>query len=55
MKENNYFHIWLMPMNRIQYRTRYSGCPVGNSPKVMHFYIIASIEKSCTVLVFVVS
>ena len=33
MKENNYFHHWLLPMNGLQDRTPYAGRPVGNSPK----------------------
>ena len=33
MKENNYFHRWLLPMNGLQNGTPYSGCPVGNSPE----------------------
>ena len=35
MKENNYFHRWLMPMNGFQDRTPYAGLPVGNSPEFM--------------------
>ena len=33
MKDNNYFHCWLLPMNGLQYGTPYAGCPVGNSPE----------------------
>ena len=32
MKENNYFHHWLLPMNGFYDRTPYDGCLVGNSP-----------------------
>ena len=32
MKEKNYYHRWLLPMNGLQDGTRYAGCPVGNSP-----------------------
>ena len=35
MKENNYFHRWLMPMNGLQDRTPYDGRPVGNSLEFM--------------------
>ena len=35
IKENNYFHRWLMPMNGLQDRTPYDGRPVGNTPKCM--------------------
>ena len=33
MKENNYFHCWLMPTNGLQDRTPYVGRPVGNIPE----------------------
>ena len=32
MKENNYFHRCLIPMNLFQYGTPYYGRPVGNIP-----------------------
>ena len=32
MKEKNYYHHWLLPMNVLQDRTPYAGRPVGNSP-----------------------
>ena len=32
MKENNYSHHWLLPMNGFQDGTHYYGNPVGNSP-----------------------
>ena len=35
MKENNYFHRWLLPTNGLQDMTPYNGCPVGNSPEFM--------------------
>ena len=35
MKENNYFHYWLLPINGLQYRTPYSERPVGNSSDFM--------------------
>ena len=42
MKENNYFHCWLLPMNGLQEGTPYAGCPLGNSPSLC-ILIIASI------------
>ena len=30
MKENNYFHHWLLPMNGFKYGTHYYGRPVGD-------------------------
>ena len=35
MKEKNYFHRWLLPMNVLQDGTPYAGRPVGNIPKFM--------------------
>ena len=35
MKENNYFHHWLLPMNGLQDGTPYDGRPVVNSPEFM--------------------
>ena len=35
MKENNYFHRWLLPTNGLQDMTPYTGCPLGNSPEFM--------------------
>ena len=32
MKEKNYFHRWLLPMNVLQDGTPYDGRSVGNSP-----------------------
>ena len=37
MKEKNYFHCWLLPMNGLQYGTPYAGRPVGYSPEFMPF------------------
>ena len=35
MKEKNYFHRWLLPVNGFQDGAPYSGRPVVNSPKFM--------------------
>ena len=35
MREKNYFHRWLLPMNVFQDRTPYDGRHVGNSPEYM--------------------
>ena len=35
MKENNYLHCWLLPMNGFQDGKPYAGRPVGNRPKCM--------------------
>ena len=35
MKEKNYFHRWLLPMNVLQDGTPYDGRSVGNSPEIM--------------------
>ena len=35
MKENNYFYLWLMPMNGLHDGKPYAGHPVGNIPKFM--------------------
>ena len=35
MRDNNYFHSWLLPMNGLQDRTPYAGRYVGNIPKFM--------------------
>ena len=35
MKENNYYHRWLLPVNGLQDRTHYDGHLVGNSPEFM--------------------
>ena len=33
IKDNNYLHRWLLPMNGLQDGTPYDGRPVGNSPE----------------------
>ena len=35
MKEKNWFHRWLLPMNGLQDGTPYAGRPLGNSPNYM--------------------
>ena len=35
MKENTYFHSWLLPMNVFQYGTPYAMLSVRNSPELM--------------------
>ena len=40
MKENNYSHCWLLPMNGLQDGIPYYGRPVGNSPEFMPLYNI---------------
>ena len=35
MKEKNYYHSWLLPMNGLQDGTPYAGRPVGNIPEFM--------------------
>ena len=35
MKDKNYYHRWLLPMNGLQDGTPYSGRPVDNSPEFM--------------------
>ena len=35
MKEKNYYHRLLLPMNGLQDGTPYAGRPVGNSPEFM--------------------
>ena len=35
MKEKNYYHRWLLPMNGLHDETPYAGRPVGNSPDFM--------------------
>ena len=35
MKEKNYFHRWLLPMNGLQDGTPYAVRPVGNIPEFM--------------------
>ena len=38
MKEKNYLHRWLLPMNGLQDGTPYDGRPVGNSLEFMPLY-----------------
>ena len=38
MGQNNYLHLWLLPVNVFQYGTPYSGRPEDNIPKFMHLY-----------------
>ena len=33
MKEKNYYHRWLIPINGLQDRTPYAGRPVRKSPE----------------------
>ena len=40
MKDKNYLHRWLLPMNGFQDGTHYDGRPVGNIPSFMFLYII---------------
>ena len=35
IKENNYFHRWLLPMNGFQDRTPYTRLPLDNTTKCM--------------------
>ena len=35
MRENNYFHLWLLLTNGFQDGSPYAGQPVGNSPVLM--------------------
>ena len=35
MKEKNYYHRWLLPMNGLHDGTTYAGRPVGNIPEFM--------------------
>ena len=37
MKEKNYYHRWLLPMNGLQDGTPYARCPVGNSPYLGYY------------------
>ena len=38
MKEKNYYHRWLLPMNGLQDVTPYAGRPVGNRTAFMPLY-----------------
>ena len=59
MKENNYFHSWLLPMNGLQDGTPSAGRPVGNSPEFMPLYnslnrdILYSLRFHCVLIRFV--
>ena len=59
MKEKNYYHRWLLPMNRLQDGTPYAGRPVGNSPEFMPLYnslnmdIIHCLRFNCVLSRFV--
>ena len=59
MKENNYFHRWLLPMNGFQDGTPYYGCPVVNIPKFvpldnsLNRYILHSLNFNCVLSRFV--
>ena len=35
MRKSGHLHLWLLPLNVLQYGTPYAGRPVGNSPKFM--------------------
>ena len=53
MKQNNYFHRWLIPMNGLQKRKPHAGRQVI-APSLC-LQIIASIQTSCTPCVFIAS
>ena len=59
MKEKNYYHSWLLPMNGLQDRTPYAGRPVGNSPEFMPLdnslnrYILHCLRFHCVLGLFV--
>ena len=44
MKEKNYYHRWLLPMNGLQDGTPYDGRPVGNIPECMPLYNSLNID-----------
>ena len=58
MKENNYFHRCLLPMNGLQDRKPYSGRPVGIIPKFMNLdnilnrYILHSLRFQRQINIF---
>ena len=58
MKENNYYHRWLLPINGLQDETPYAGSPVGNIPKYIHLdnslnrYILQSLRFHCVLSPF---
>ena len=59
MKDKNYYHCWLLPMNGLQDGTPYDGRPVGNIPKFMPLenslnrYILNSLRFHCVLSRFV--
>ena len=59
MKEKNYYHRWLLPMNGLQEGTPYDERPVGNSPEFMPLdnslngYILNSLRFHCVLSRFV--
>ena len=59
MKDNNYFHCWLLPTNGSQDGTPYDGRPVGNFPKfmplynILNRYILHSFCLHCVLIYFV--
>ena len=60
MKEKNYLHRWLLPMNGLQDGTPNAGRPVGNSPEFMPLYnslnrdILHSLRFHCVLSCFVI-
>ena len=58
MKDKNYFHSWLLPMNELQDGTPYDGRPVGNSPEFMtlnnslNIDILHSLRFHCVLIHF---
>ena len=38
MKEENYFHCWLLTINGLKDGTPYAGFPIGNSPEFTPLY-----------------
>ena len=59
MKEKNYFHRWLLPMNGLQDGTPYVGRPVGNIPEfvplenILNRDILNSLRFHCVLIRFV--
>ena len=60
MKDKNYYHRWLLPMNGLQDGTPYAGRPVGNIPEFMTLdnsinrYILHSLRFHCVLRRFVI-
>ena len=50
IRNNGYLHIWLLPLNGLQYGTPYAGCTFGNIPEFMSLdnslnrYILSSLR-----------